>query len=180
MAGEPPEHFPAGALHEFASLGGRAAAYPFKPLGAAMRTAVGIGANLERRGVDHMLDSGELERILGAVLSSSRFGAAFARALESETASRLVDSFFASGLLDRVIDRLLADEALWRLIDEIAGSPAVMAAISQQGRGFADQVGGEVRAGSRKADDWLERAARRLRDRQPRPSPTQLDPDPTT
>ena len=62
----------------------------------------------------------------------------------------------------RVVDRVLESEALWHLIDEIAASPAVTAAISQQGLGFADQVGDDVRARSRKADDWMERAARRL------------------
>ena len=61
-------------------------------------------------------------------------------------AKRLVDSFFDSGLLDRFFDRLLESDALWHAIDEIAGSPAVTAAISQQGLGFADQVGDEVRS----------------------------------
>jgi hypothetical protein len=62
------------------------------------------------------------------------------------------------------------------MIDEIAGSPAVTAAISQQGLGFADQVTDEVRTRSRKADDWLERAARRLAHRPPRVLPPEPDP----
>ena len=48
------------------------------------------------------------------------------------------------------------------LVEEIADSPAVTAAISQQGFGFADQVGGDVRNRSRRTDNWLEHAARRL------------------
>ena len=52
--------------------------------------------------------------------------------------------------------------ALWRLVDELASSPAVTGAITQQGLGFADQVGDVARARSRTADDWLERRARRL------------------
>jgi hypothetical protein len=46
-------------------------------------------------------------------------------------------------------------------VDEIARSPAVTEAITQQTMGFADQVADGVRAGSRRADDWVERAARR-------------------
>jgi hypothetical protein len=113
---------------------------------------------LQRRAVDRLLDSGELE----SLLASPRLQAVVKQVIESDGAKMLVDAFFDSGLFDRLVDRLLASDALWRLVDEIAGSPAVMAAISQQGLGFADQVGSEVRSRSRKADDRLERAARRL------------------
>ena len=93
--------------------------------------------------------------------------------------SGLIDRFLArlvdSGTLDRFFDRLLASEGLWNLIDEIAGSPAVTAAISQQGLGFADQVGDQVRERSRKADDWMERAARRLIGRQAKALPAEPD-----
>lgn len=44
-----------------------------------------------------------------------------------------------TGLWDEFVDRLLASRALWRLVDEVADSPAVTAAITQQGLGFADQ-----------------------------------------
>jgi hypothetical protein len=110
-----------------------------------------------------------------AVLDSARIQAAIQRALESDSARRVVAGFFDSGLFDEFLDRLSKSDALWRLIDEIAGSPAVTAAISQQGLGFADQVGGEVRARSRKADDWLERTARRLTHRDPKTPPAAPD-----
>jgi hypothetical protein len=48
------------------------------------------------------------------------------------------------------------------VVEEVARSPAVASAISQQGAGFADQVVGEVGERSRRADAWLERAARRM------------------
>jgi hypothetical protein len=79
----------------------------------------------------------------------------------------LIDTFFDSGLFDRLADRLLASDGLWRLVDEIAASPTVRAAVSQQGLGFADQVGEAVRARSRKGDRRLERAADRLMGRHP-------------
>ena len=50
------------------------------------------------------------------------------------------------------------------------GEAAVTSAISQQGYGFADQVVGEVGERSRRADVWLERAARRMLHRTP-PAP---------
>jgi hypothetical protein len=59
----------------------------------------------------------------------------------------------------------LVSDGLWRLIDEIASSPAVRAAVSQQGLGFADQLGDVVRERSRKGDRRLERVADRLMQR---------------
>ena len=68
-----------------------------------------------------------------------------------------------SRLLDQVVTRLLESEELWLLVEEVARSPAVTEAITQQSLGFADQVGDEVRKRSGNADAWLERAARRVR-----------------
>jgi hypothetical protein len=162
MAGDHRDSSQSGVLHELASLGGRAVASTVMPLRAAISTTLEAGVSLEQRVVDRVLDSGELDRILSKALDSEHVQAALRRALESEGARRLADSFFDSNLFDRTVERLLASDSLWRLVDEIAGSPSVTAAISQQGLGFADQVGAEVRARSRKADDRLERAARRL------------------
>lgn len=154
-----------------------------------MGAAADAGLSLERRAVDRVLGSDELERILVVTINSDHLQAALQRALASDGAARLIDSLFDSGLLDRVFERLfdsglldrlleglLTRESLWHMIDEIAASPAVTAAISQQGLGFADQVGGEVRTRSRNADDWMERAARRLIHRQPRVIPPEPDP----
>ncbi len=175
MAGDPHNSSRFGALHEFASLGGRAAAFGLRPLNAAIGATFEAGMSLQRRAIDRVLNSRELERILSAALESNRVQAALRRALESEGATQLVDSFFDSNLFDRVIERLAASDALWRLIDEIAVSPSVTAAISQQGLGFADQIGDEMRIRSRKADDWLERAARRLTHRHPHALPAEPD-----
>src|SRR5205807_2245900 len=98
-----------------------------------------------------------------------------AQVVGSEGAAQLIDTFFDSGLFDRLVDRLLASDGLWRLVDVIAASPAVRAAVSQQGLGFADQVGDAVRARSRKGDRRLERAARRLIRRQVNRGPTNRD-----
>jgi hypothetical protein len=62
---------------------------------------------------------------------------------------------------------LLASDGLWRLVGVVAASPAVRAAVSQQGLGFADQVGDVVRARSRKGDRRLGGAAHRLMRRHP-------------
>jgi hypothetical protein len=151
-----------GALRAARNLGGRAATSALRPLNGAVGAAVGIGVNLERKAVDRVLESGEIERVMLEVVESPALQTALERVMSSEATLRLVDTFFDSGMFDRLIDRLLASDALWNMIDEIAGSPAVRAAISQQGLGFADQVGEQVRDRSRHADDWLERAARRV------------------
>jgi len=75
---------------------------------------------------------------------------------------RIAERLLAGPLLDKAIDRLLESEELWVLIDQVAQSPAVTDAIGQQGAGLADQVAGEVRARSERADARVERIARRL------------------
>ncbi len=158
-------------LRGVVSLGGRAAALGVRPFsglaGAAAGAAAEAGADLERRVMDRLIDSGELERLL----AGARVQSVAAQLLDSDGARRLVDLFFDSGLFDQFVDRLLASDGLWKLVDEVAGSPAVTAAISQQGLGFADQVGEEVRVRSRHADAWLERAARRIIHRSPEAAP---------
>lgn len=152
-----------GVFQELSSLGTRAAAATIRPLAGPVGAAAEVGIGLQRRAIDRLLDSGELEQLL----ASPRLQALLEQVLESDGAKLLIETFFDSGLFERFIDRMLDSDALWRLIDVIAGSPAVSAAISQQGLGFADQIGTEVRGRSRKADDRLERAARRLTHRHP-------------
>jgi hypothetical protein len=159
-----------GVLHGITSIGGRAAAVTMKPVTGAAGAAAEAGIGLQRRAVDHLLDSGELEQFL----ASPRLQALVEQVLDSEGAQTLVDTFFQSGLFDRLIERLLASDGLWRAIDVIAASPAVRAAISQQGLGFADQVGEVVRRRSRNADDAIERVADRLiHPRRPQPDVVQ-------
>jgi hypothetical protein len=193
---------PSSRARVLIGIPGRAASFTLRPISGVMGRAAAAGVEVERRAVDLVLDSAELERALNAAVDSVRIQASLERALDSDTIRRLVDRLFESGLLeqgidrlfetglldqvidrlfdsgviDRLFERLLASDALWHLIDEIAGSPAVTAAISQQGLGFADQVTGEVRTRSRKADDWLERAARRIAHRPPRVLPPEPDP----
>jgi hypothetical protein len=163
-------------LGPLTDIGGRAAAATLRPLTGAVGAAAEAGVSLEQRVVDRLLESGELERLLG----SARLQAIVAQVVGSEGATQLIDTFFDSGLFDRFVSRLLSSDGLWRLVDEIAASPAVRAAVSQQGLGFADQVGDAVRARSRKGDRRLERAADRLLRHHPTGSrriPTQGDED---
>jgi hypothetical protein len=158
MANGPTGNFRSQALRPLADAGGRAAGATLRPLTGAVAAAAEAGINLERRVIDRLLDSGEIERLL----DSPRLQAIVKQLMRSEGAAGLIDMFVDSGLLDRFIDRLLSTDGLWRLVDEIAASPAVTAAISQQGLGFADQLGGALREGSRKADQRVERTAHHL------------------
>ena len=156
-------------------VGGRAAELALRPWTDAMSAAVEMGTRLEQRAVDRVLDSQELERILTSALDSPRLQAGLRRALASDGARQLIDGFFDSGLFDLFIERLAASDALWRLIDEIAASPAVRAALSKQGLGFADQVGDVMRERSRKADGKVERIAGRLTHRRTKAVPSDGD-----
>jgi hypothetical protein len=118
-------------------------------------------AEVPRRVLDRMLADGLVEQTTARVLEGPELERAVETALDSAAAERLVGRVIDSRLLDEAVRRLLESEELWLLVDEIARSPAVTEAITQQSMGFADQVADGVRAGSRRADVWLERAARR-------------------
>jgi hypothetical protein len=134
----------------------------FRPLG-------GIGGRAAAATLRPFTDAAavELEELIGTALESEYVRRGLRRALASDGAEQVVDDFFDSGLFDHFVERLLASRALWHLVDEIADSPAVTVAITQQSLGFGDQVGAQVRMRSRRADDWLERMAHRLTSRRP-------------
>jgi len=120
--------------------------------------------------VDRLVAEGAAWRLINALLASEdseqlignpALWRLIDKALESEHAEALVAKLFESGLADQLVDQLLTSRALWRLVDEVAASPAVTAAVTQQGLGFADQVGDELRARARQADDWILSKARR-------------------
>jgi hypothetical protein len=142
MAEGPPDNSRARGFRPLGGIGGRAAA-------ATLRPITGVAFD-------------ELEQLLATALESEHVQRGVRRALEGDGAQQLVDDFFDSGVFDHFVERLLASPALWHLVDEIAASPAVTVAISQQGLGFADQVAGEIRRRSRRADDLLERTAQRI------------------
>ena len=108
---------------------------------------------------------------LDAILASRVAEEAVDRALASRLAEHTVDRVFdQERLIDETVTRLLESEELWVLVDSIAKSPAVTEAIARQSVGFADQVAEGVRERSQRIDMRLERAARRIARRPPRPS----------
>jgi hypothetical protein len=113
--------------------------------------------------VDELLAEGVVDQVAERVLSGPELDRVAERVLDSAGTERLVA-------------QVLASRELWVLVDEIARSPSVTEAISHQGAGFADQVVGEVGEGTRRADAWLERAARRMLGRTPEVSAPPLAP----
>ena len=128
-----------------------------------------IDRALASDGAERLVNSGALWDVIDAAIASdgaermihsSALWTLIDRTLESKNADRLVAKLFECGLADQFVDRLLTSKAVWRLVDEIAASPAVTAAVTQQSLGFADQLGGELRARARQADDWILHRAR--------------------
>jgi hypothetical protein len=115
------------------------------------------------------LESPGMERMVAGALESPGMERLLTGAVESPAAERLAARVIQSRLLDETFMRLLESEQLWVLIEEIARSPAVTEAITQQTVGFADQMADEVRNRSSGADAWLERAAGRIRRRRADP-----------
>jgi hypothetical protein len=138
-----------------------------RTVSAAARFASGAAADLALGALDGVLASRvvdeAIERISSHVLQSPEFERIVVDAIESPATERLVTRVIESRLLEDIVTRLLEREELWLAVEEIARSPAVTEAITQQSLGFADQVAAGVRAGSSGADVWLERAARRMR-----------------
>lgn len=122
--------------------------------------------------LDAGLSSRYAEEVMARLLESGQVQSALTKAFDSAFAEQAVAGAFDSGVLGQVVTRLLASQDMWRLVEEIADSPSVTAAITQQGFGFADQVGDAVRQRSRYADLWLERKAHRaIHRRTPAPAP---------
>src|ERR1700727_3988958 len=144
-----------GPLGPFVRLGGRAAAVTLRPaaevaaftlrpavgraarakrpLSEAAAPAVEAGRGLERRAVQRVLDSPEVERLPSAALDSERTQAAIRSALASDGAKQLVASLFESGLFDEILAQLVEREALWRMVDGLVSSPAGAPASTQPG-----------------------------------------------
>jgi hypothetical protein len=162
MASDSTHNPGAGTPRRSSGFGRRAASTAFRPVTDAFDLAVRLGIGAERHAVDRLLAGGELERMLTGTLNDARIQTVLRRVLASDGARELIDGFFDSGLFDHFIERLLASDALWQLVDEVAQSPSVMAALSQQSLGFAGQVGQAARDRSRKADDRFERVASRV------------------
>src|SRR5450755_619706 len=120
---------------------------------------------------------GVLDRVVASALADGVLDRVVERVVESAAAERLVRGVMESRLIDAVLAELLESDGLWVMIEEIAQSPAVTNAISQQGVGFANQMAGVVRDRSRTADDRLERLARRFtrRARSGPPDPLAVD-----
>ena len=116
-----------------------------------------LASRWAERTVVQAVDGEQAQRALVAALESP----ALERALTQMIESRLVDDAIAR-VVDRTLARLPESPALWSLIDEIAQSPAVREAINRQSVGFAEELAGEVRERTRRADDQLEGAAKRL------------------
>jgi hypothetical protein len=128
--------------------------------------AAGIGDVIAAR----IVDGPELERIVVSALESPGVERIADRVVDSPATERLMTRVIESRLLDAAVERLLESDDLWLLVDEVARSPAVADAIGHQGVGFAEEIAGTVRRRSETADARLERVARRLLRRAPRPA----------
>jgi hypothetical protein len=123
--------------------------------------------------VQHVVDSELVERTIVRALDRLDMERVLASPAAERIAAQVVESRVVRDAIARVVEdtveRLRDSPAMWRLLEEVMQSPAVAEAITQQGMGFADQVGDEVRERSRTVDDKLEHAAWRLLRRRPRP-----------
>lgn len=123
--------------------------------------------------VDAVVGAPAVQETLERVVSGPAFASALRTILSPETVDMIADEVARSQMVQKItvaameagemapiVDAFLEREELWILVQTIAESPAVIDAVRQQGFGFADQVGDEVRGRSRTADQVVARTAR--------------------
>lgn len=118
-----------------------------------------------RAGLERAFQGSTIEAIVEDVVRYRVVERVVDKLLAGGVVDRVADRLLADGIADRTVDRIIArlteSEEFWRLVEEVAASPAVTEAVTQQTASFADQVAGGVRTRSHSADAWLERQARR-------------------
>ena len=125
-----------------------------------MRPAATALSAVQRRVEDAVLAA--VEDALDRAIAQGIVDRVVERLVAEGIVERTVDRVFdEERVIDEVVRRLLESPALWVLVEQIAQSPAVTDAISRQSVGFAEQVAGEVRVRSQRADARLEHMARR-------------------
>jgi uncharacterized RDD family membrane protein YckC len=138
--------------------------------------AAGIDRAVEAATEEAMVaavESEAVERALVRVLQGPLVEEAARGALESEAVKRALIEALDSEMVDEVWRRLLASEEAQRLVERIAEAPELRAAISAQSVGFIEDIGHTVGNTTRRLDDVIERAARRVTFRKRRDEPTE-------
>jgi uncharacterized RDD family membrane protein YckC len=137
-----------------------------------------IASKVADRIAARVVESGEIERLVTAALESPRtltmIDGAVDSLLDSRVPERIASRVAASGEIERLVgaalespralqltDQLLASDVAHHTLREIATSPEVTAAITQQTTGFFEVVAGGVRSVAVRFDDRVERLVRR-------------------
>jgi uncharacterized RDD family membrane protein YckC len=161
---------------------GRSQPLSVRLLGAGVRGARSVS---RATGIDHAVEvaaeeamvaaveSDAVERALTRVLQGPLVEEAVHGALESEAVKRALIDALDSEMVDEVWRRLLASEETQRLVERIAEAPEIRAAISAQSVGFIEDIGRTIGDTTRRLDDVVEGAARRVTFRKRRSEPTE-------
>jgi len=162
--------------------GGRSLPLSVRLLGAGVRGARNVG---KATGIDRAVqaateeamvaavESEAVERALVRVLQGPLVEEAVNGALESEAVKRALIEALDSEMVDEVWRRMLASDETQRLVERIAEAPEIRAAISAQSVGFLEDVGHTIGDTTRRVDDVVERAVRRIFFRPRRSVPTE-------
>lgn len=128
----------------------------------AMTSAIDavVGSEAVQETVERVLSGPAVASALETILSPETIDMIADEVARSQMVQKITVAAMEAGEIAPIVDAFLEREELWILVQTIAESPAVIDAVRQQGFGFADQVGDEVRGRSRTADQVLARTAR--------------------
>lgn len=161
---------------------GRPQPLSVRVLGAGVRgarsvsKAAGIDRAVEAAAEEAMVaavESEAVERALRRVLQGPVVEEAVSGALESDSVKRALIDALDSETVDEVWRHLLASDEAQRLVERIAEAPEIRAAISAQSVGFIEDIGHTIGDTTRRLDDVVEGAARRVTFRKRRGEPTE-------
>jgi uncharacterized RDD family membrane protein YckC len=150
-----------------AGAAGRAAFFP-------ARTAARAWRDEFESVVDEVLSAPEIARLIDNALAAPLPDEVVRSIVRHRVIERVVAELASSGELDRLLnaalaspraveltDRVLASDATQHALRQLAASPAVRDAITQQTTGFAEELLESVRVSAVKLDDRVEDAVRR-------------------
>jgi len=139
---------------------------------AVRRGLTSLPARVAEETIVRAVESEAFERALRRVLSGPVVEGAVEDALTSPAVERALLNALDSEMIDHVWERLLASDEAQKLVERIAEAPEVRAAVAAQGVGLIEDLGRSIRGVTRRADQLVETAFRRIFSRPRRKSPT--------
>jgi uncharacterized RDD family membrane protein YckC len=152
---------PEGRRSRFGAAG-RLAFFPARVAARASRGPLEAAADEHlvpelSRLIDRALAQSLPEELVQSLVEHRVFERMAAELAESGALDRLVENALASPRSEELTDRIVNSEEMRRAIRQIVASPEVREAVTQQTRGFGDELAAVIRGRTRRLDNRIDR-----------------------